>query len=247
MTRISLCPVIMILVAGSGCTAELGDPDDPAQRPPESAGDDASSESPEDRAPPLGIAALNLYESGVINLSGGIGGKSQNRIVSAPCPGFQRTFLEAIKLSSGGTCNIVDWVSQDPTDCRIIVHVGVGSFGNVSCAWNVYADKEHGYSFNVSNTNSAQQNTLDTRIPLNEGNTIDVGTCGVPGGSASGDTYVRLLGPSNQLVALNDDACASLASHVTYTVPAGGTGMYTVKAGCFSSGSCSGVVDWEIH
>jgi len=95
-------------------------------------------------------------------------------------------------------------------------------------------------NYSASNTNHAQQNTIDAQLALQPGQTITVGTCGLPGVYASGDTYLRLMGPNGQTVSLNDDACGSLSSYLVYTVPSSGSGTYQIKAGCYASGSCSG-------
>src|SRR5262249_32097544 len=58
----------------------------------------------------------------------------------------------------------------------------------------------------------------------------------------TGDTYLRLYNNGVQ-VAANDDACGVL-SQITYTASAGGT--YTIREGCYSSGSCSGTVAYQI-
>ncbi len=103
------------------------------------------------------------------------------------------------------------------------------------------------FSYSASNTNSATQNTVNRSITLAAGQTIQVTTCSnrIPGASANGDTYLRLYSPSNSEVASNDDNCGSLASYLSYTVPPGGGGTYVIRAGCFSSGSCSGTVGYS--
>jgi hypothetical protein len=190
---------------------------------------------------------LVLYDDGTFNYSGGTWGRSYNVLLSATCPGYERSFAEAYTLTGRGSCNVVGWYSQDANDCRVVVHVGVPSFKEGTCAWQVYADQRGYYSYSASNTNSAQQNTVDTKIPLQAGNVIEVGTCGLPNASASGDTYLRLIAPNGQVAALNDDACSSLSSRLIYTVPPGAEGKYVVKAGCFASGACSGTVAWQIR
>ncbi|EPX62798.1 WD40 repeat domain protein [Cystobacter fuscus DSM 2262] len=98
-------------------------------------------------------------------------------------------------------------------------------------------------TYSASNTNSAQQNTTNRTFTLNAGDMLKVGTCGVPGSSASGDTYLRLFGGGFQVFG-NDDNCGSTASFIQYT--AATTGTYELRAGCFSSGSCSGTVTFSI-
>jgi V8-like Glu-specific endopeptidase len=101
------------------------------------------------------------------------------------------------------------------------------------------------YNFSASNTNSAQQNTVNQSVTLSAGQTITLGTCGVTGGTASGDTYLRLFGPSATQVAANDDGCGGTASNLSYTATAAGT--YQIRAGCYSNNSCSGTVAWTIQ
>ncbi len=99
-------------------------------------------------------------------------------------------------------------------------------------------------TYSASNTNSAQQNTTNRTFTLNAGDVLEVGTCNVPGSSATGDTYLRLFGTTGTQVAANDDSCGGLASYLQYTAATAGT--YEVRAGCFSSGNCGGTVTFRI-
>ena len=101
------------------------------------------------------------------------------------------------------------------------------------------------YSYSATNTNSAQQNTVNQSVTINAGQTITLGTCGVTGGSFTGDTYLRLFGPSATQVAANDDACGGRGSNLSYTATA--TGTYQIRGGCYSSGSCTGTVAWTVQ
>lgn len=102
------------------------------------------------------------------------------------------------------------------------------------------------FDFSASNTQSAQQNTRTHDVTLAAGQTLSFGTCPTSGGSGTGDTFLRLYNAAGQQVGSNDDACGSL-SHVTYTVPAGAGGTYQIRAGCYGSGSCAGVVAWTLQ
>jgi len=104
------------------------------------------------------------------------------------------------------------------------------------------------FAFSGSNTNSAQQNTTNHNVTLAAGQVIKLGTCTVTGASGTGDTYLRLhgVGTSGPQVAANDDSCGTL-SYLTYTVPAGAGGTYQIRAGCYSSNSCSGTVAYTIQ
>jgi hypothetical protein len=102
------------------------------------------------------------------------------------------------------------------------------------------------FAYDATNTNNAQQNTVNKLIALNEGDKLTIGTCGVNGAVVSGDTYLRIRNPSGTEVASNDDSCGGRGSNIVYTVPAGAGGSYEVRAGCYSSGTCGGTVAWEI-
>ncbi|WPB78812.1 serine protease [Archangium violaceum] len=102
------------------------------------------------------------------------------------------------------------------------------------------------FTYTASNTNSAQQNTTNHSVTLTAGQIIRLGTCTVATATGTGDTYLRLYNPSGTQVAVNDDSCGTL-SYLTYTVPSGAGGTYQIRAGCYSSGSCSGTVAYTIQ
>jgi hypothetical protein len=101
------------------------------------------------------------------------------------------------------------------------------------------------FSFSTGNTGSATSNTVNHSIYLLAGETLTLGTCGVTGATGTGDTYLRLFGPSGTQAAANDDACGGRLSSFTFT--ASTSGIYLVRAGCYSSGSCSGKVVYTIR
>lgn len=103
------------------------------------------------------------------------------------------------------------------------------------------------FAFSASNTNSAQQNTTNKDISAAAGQVITVGTCGMTGASGTGDTYLRLYGPGGTQATYNDDSCSGTTSKLTYTVPSGAGGTYQIRAGCYSSNSCSGTVAWTVQ
>jgi microsomal dipeptidase-like Zn-dependent dipeptidase len=100
------------------------------------------------------------------------------------------------------------------------------------------------FSYSATNTNSAQQNTVNHNVMVSAGQTLRIGTCSVSGASGSGDTYLRVYGPGGTQVAYNDDSCGVL-TYLSYT--ASQTGIYQVRAGCYSGGSCSGTVAYTIQ
>jgi hypothetical protein len=126
--------------------------------------------------------------------------------------------------------------------------IRVGCHGDESCSGTVsWGSASRGsQSYSAVNTSSANQNTTNWELYVSAGMTLDIGTCGVTGASGSGDTYLRLYGPMGNQVAASDDACGGL-SRILYTVPVGGSGIYQVRAGCYSSYSCSGTVAWSIQ
>jgi hypothetical protein len=101
--------------------------------------------------------------------------------------------------------------------------------------------------FSATNTHSAQQNTVNQELTVTAGQTLQVGTCGVAGASATGDTYLRLFNAAGTQVALNDDGCGGSTSKIAYTVPAGAGGKYTVRVGCYGNTSCGGKLAWSIQ
>lgn len=66
----------------------------------------------------------------------------------------------------------------------------------------------------------------------------------VSGASGSGDTYLRLYGPGGTQVAASDDSCG-LRSSLSFT--ASQSGLYQIRAGCYSSGSCGGTVAYTLQ
>ncbi|MBZ4419347.1 serine protease [Myxococcus sp. RHSTA-1-4] len=135
--------------------------------------------------------------------------------------------------------------------------IRAGCYSSGSCGGTVVWTIETGtppptgggsFAYSGSNTNSAQQNTTNRDITLSAGQVITYGTCNVTGASGTGDTYLRLYNASGTQVSFNDDGsgCGTL-SYATYTVPAGAGGTYQLRAGCYSSNSCSGTVAWTIQ
>ncbi len=100
------------------------------------------------------------------------------------------------------------------------------------------------FTYNATATNSAQTNTTNYTIALEQGQTLTIATCGLPGANFTGDTYLRLHNAYGAEVAANDDACGGRGSSITFTAAV--TGDYIIAAGCFSSGTCSGSVAWTI-
>ena len=134
--------------------------------------------------------------------------------------------------TAGGICRTVDQADGTCLDYRVRFFCPAGSPVNGS------------FSYSASNTNSAQQSTVNHNVFIGVGQTIQLGTCTVSGSSGSGDTYLRLYGPSGTQVAFSDDSCGLLSS-LSHTTSQSGT--YQIRAGCYSSGGCSGTVAYTIQ
>ena len=100
------------------------------------------------------------------------------------------------------------------------------------------------YAFTATNTASATRGTVNGTVTLAAGQQLTVGTCGVTDAAVTGDSYLRLRGPSGAEVASNDDACGGSGSKVTFTATVAGT--YEIRAGCYQNTSCGGTVSWEV-
>jgi Lectin C-type domain len=97
------------------------------------------------------------------------------------------------------------------------------------------------FNYGAGNTNFDTQSYAVWLVDLFGNQAVTVGTCGLPGAVANGDTYLRLFKPDGVTeLAHNDDACNGVGSNLTYVVPANGT--YVIHAGCWSDVSCSGTV-----
>jgi len=123
----------------------------------------------------------------------------------------------------------------DGTTCNVI--------GTCTAGTCTAGPSSGSFSYSGTNTTSATQNTTNVDILMVAGQTLSIGTCGVEGASGVGDTYLRLFDAANNQVASNDDACGVL-TFFTFTATTSGT--YQVRAGCFSSSSCSGTVAFTL-
>lgn len=57
------------------------------------------------------------------------------------CGGVNRLYYNAYVASGSGNCAVTRWTSDDPSDCRVQVHIGVGAFGWELCTVQVYVDR----------------------------------------------------------------------------------------------------------
>lgn len=250
MKRGSTLVAVGLVIMFWGCGAELESPEPSSGEQDVLPVDKAPNVLPQPPAEEGRVSALSfgpqLDAEGTFWYTTGLSGKSYNEIQGGPCrPGFMRSTAEAQTIDGSGSCSFGGWYSAQLNDCRIYAHVVVGSFGHGHCNWKTYSSEVTYFDYTASNTNSAQQNTVDVQVALTAGQTLNVGTCGLPGVSASGDTYLRLLGANGSLVAANDDACGGSSSNLVYSVPS--TGTYTLKVGCYSSWSCGGRVGYSVQ
>lgn len=183
------------------------------------------------------------------SFGGNIFAENFSYVVGGNCaPHFVRTGVPFTQWTSqvGGFCSFQGWLNpQNPHDCRalILAHTAGGWFGGTCLS--VVNEVQNSYDFSASNTTSATVNTVNQAISVSAGQTVTVGTCGVADASFNGDTYLRVQDPFGTQVALNDDACGGLSSRLVFT--AASSGAFQIRAGCYSSGSCSGTVAWTIE
>ncbi|RKH05111.1 serine protease [Corallococcus sp. CA053C] len=152
--------------------------------------------------------------------------------------------------TTNGSCSIVNTCTE--TGCRgediTYVRPAIDEYCAVAtstrlCAGYPPPPTPVTFTFTATNTNGANQNTVNHNVTLAAGKTLKFGTCTVPGSSGTGDTYLRLYNGTTQ-VASNDDACGTL-SYASFTATTAGT--YQIRAGCYSSGSCSGTVAYTVQ
>jgi hypothetical protein len=124
------------------------------------------------------------------------------------------------------------------------VTLKAGCYSTTSCDGTVaYTIGVSSASFSLTNTNTAQQNTLDRTVHLVAGDKLTVGTCGLPGALFAGDTFVRMsLGPTD--LGFGFQSCDGQGSLMA--IRAATTGDYSVRLGCFGAGSCSGNVVYRV-
>ena len=143
------------------------------------------------------------------------------------------------------SCGLLSFLAfTAPADGTYLIRAGC--FSTASCSGTVAYTITSSFAYSTSLTNSATVNTVNRNVYLRPGQQIRVGTCGVPGATGTGDTYLRLRNPSGAEVAFNDDSCGLLSNFV-YANPSGTTGLHQIRAGCFSTASCSGRVSYFIE
>ncbi|WP_147444977.1 hypothetical protein [Corallococcus sp. CA053C] len=96
--------------------------------------------------------------------------------------------------------------------------------------------------YQAADTASAANPTTSANsyVDLIANEAVMIGTCVLNEAYFSGDTALRLYNPSATQVAYNDDYCGGYGSKISYTPTV--SGSFLLRAGCYSSGACSGTV-----
>lgn len=144
------------------------------------------------------------------------------------------------------TCVTGRVCTEDASDCyafdAVYAHQAVAAL----CAkepLNALCGPQNQLQFDALETASAYTHTRNHWVYVDAGSALDVNTCSGQGGTASGDTYLRLFDNEGIEVASNDDSCG-LGSAFQFT--ASTRGLYELSAGCYSDLSCSGTVSWKV-
>ncbi|WP_164019921.1 serine protease [Pyxidicoccus trucidator] len=152
---------------------------------------------------------------------------------------------------SNGSCSIVNVCTESGCRGEDITYVrpAVEAYCGVAtstrlCAGFPPPPTSIKFTFTATNTNSAQQNTTNHNVTLTAGQKLSFGTCTVAGSAGTGDTWLRLYNSAGTQVASNDDSCGVL-SYAQFTATTAGT--YQIRAGCYSSNSCSGTVAYTVQ
>lgn len=180
--------------------------------------------------------------------------------------GFSDQAQEGVwRWSDGAPVTYTNWRRYEPNNTGSYEHCAVnnappvgstpgGGWNDIHCGEYAsficeqgYPPEGYGYFFyEATGTASATQGTTPHEFWLEAGATLEIGTCGLPEATASGDTFLRLEGADGLEVSANDDDCKGSGSRIRYRVPACGAGTYVLKAGCFENGACAGRVVYRI-
>jgi len=96
-------------------------------------------------------------------------------------------------------------------------------------------------TYNASNTNSDTQNYVVFSFDAIASTVVTLGTCGLPGATNTGDTFLRVFNAANSVeIVSNDDACGGAGSNISF-IPSV-SGHFTIRAGCWGAGTCSGAI-----
>jgi hypothetical protein len=169
--------------------------------------------------------------------------------------GYTDRGAEGSWIWPSGTSTYTNWAVHQPDnsreqDCAVDRFDGVDGWDDQPCEWtNRFICERDGLSvenkgvlnYSATATASATVNTATKSVHLLAGQLFTMGTCGIAGASANGDTWIRLRNPSGTEIASNDDAAfCGVGSSISITVAT--TGTHIIHAGCYTSSSCSGTV-----
>ncbi|MCP3104787.1 serine protease [Myxococcus sp. K15C18031901] len=151
---------------------------------------------------------------------------------------------------SQGSCSVVNTCAE--TGCRgediTYVAPAVDQYcvvaGSLRLCGTATPPPTTTFTYTATNTSNATANTTNRTVTLAVGQTLYFGTCTLNGATGTGDTYLRVDNAAGTTVASNDDSCGTL-SFGSFTATAAGT--YTLRAGCYSSGSCGGTVAYLVR
>jgi hypothetical protein len=85
------------------------------------------------------LTSLNSQQDFTCN--GLLGGQCGNFDAGWGCGGAYRLYYQSYVTAGVGNCWIDQWLSDDPTDCRIRVHTGTHWFESVTCRTLTYVDR----------------------------------------------------------------------------------------------------------
>lgn len=171
--------------------------------------------------------------------------------------GYNDRASEGTFTWEGGSSGYTNWYPGEPNDAGGDEDC-VGDRLRGNDGWNDYPcnntypficerdSSARGYrgrfNYQASETWDANTNTRDYKVFLFAGQLFTVGTCGVPGSSGHGDTYLRLVDPWGAHVGSNDDGGGSCGQYSNLSIAIHATGLYTIRAGCAGNKSCRGTV-----
>lgn len=95
--------------------------------PPATRGDDTAS-------------FVSVDQEGHEYFEGGLFGVRVNKTVAWFCRQGNRDHAVAYS-NNGASCWVIQWTTEDASDCRIQLHYGASPFFNDVCNWFVYTDK----------------------------------------------------------------------------------------------------------
>jgi hypothetical protein len=157
------------------------------------------------------------------------------------------TFATPVASGQPYVVSVLDPPSPIAQTCTITGGAGTitnASITNVTISCVGTPPSSGSFFYSASNTSSATQNTVNVDLSIAAGQVLTIGTCGVPGASGTGDTFLRVFSPVDVEVAFNDDACGGLLTNLTYVAVT--TGVFHIHAGCFSTQACDGTVAYTL-